>query len=215
MKEFARYNKKILITLSGGLDSLYMLYKTLTGAKYSRHGILVHHVNIINSENRAKAEARAVKNILHYFRSQPDKYREFEYSESTIEVPHKEKRGMFDTDAVNFIAGYLCSIDPAITEVHTGVLLTDHDDGEGREIYLADRFRIGASILAAFAPSVKKVRPIEHITKAQALRELPGDLAKLSWSCRRPTYIDDIPIQCNECKTCKQLKEAMSETESN
>lgn len=199
---------KILVTLSGGLDSLGVLYKALTDPAYKSYDIVAHHVHLINIENRAFAERQAIAEILHYFKSRPEQYRAFEYSESTLEVPYNGPRGMFDSDAVNFIAGYLCSIDPEIVEVHTGVTASDGEGGDGRDQYLADRQRIGRELVAVFSPA-KKVYPLHHMTKREIWNMMPTDLAKLAWSCRRPTYEAGTPIACGICATCKQIKAAL------
>ena len=53
---------KAIIQLSGGLDSAYCLYDWLKNNPDDF--IVVHHINMINHEGRAKVEQKAVYDIL-------------------------------------------------------------------------------------------------------------------------------------------------------
>ena len=198
---------KILVTLSGGLDSVGVLYKALTDPAYQDYGIVVHHVHFINRENRAHAEHIAVENVLNYFKSRPDQYRQLEYSESVLQVPETETNGMFDSDATSFIASYICRITPEIKEVHYGTTASDSDGSPMREQYLTDRKRIGATMVELFAPSVKRKYLVNDMTKKEIFDMLPPELSAMAWSCRTPIYDEGTPLECGQCKTCQQMSE--------
>jgi len=182
----------ILAMLSGGLDSVAMIHLLLK----SGQKIHIHHVEIQNQENRATAETIAVNNVLNYFRTHD--YPEFKYTTSKIDCPTLNGKFLYDTDTINFFAGFICSADTKIKQVALGMNKTDWNGSLGNRIERAN------NILKLFA-NVEKIYPVKEYTKTELLNLLPAELSSLAWSCRTPNYIDGYAKACKQCYTCGQL----------
>jgi 7-cyano-7-deazaguanine synthase in queuosine biosynthesis len=182
-----------LILFSGGLDSLYMTHLLLKDAQ--DNDIHIHHINISNAENRALAESSAVQQAIEYFKQ--NGYPKFTYTESTIAAPSFGRSFMYDSDAVNFMAGYVCSMDPDITEVAIGLNKSDTNGPNTTRIQKANQ------ILAAFTQATK-IYPVKDYTKQEMYNLLPEGLRTKFWSCRTPKYADSVAVTCGHCYTCMQ-----------
>jgi 7-cyano-7-deazaguanine synthase in queuosine biosynthesis len=178
----------VLLMFSGGLDSTGAFWKLLQ----EKEKIHVHHLYLVNKENRALAEDKAVKDIIDYMK----KIGDFSYSESYHEYPSYNGNFMWDSDMYNFIAGTICLSIKSIKEVAIG--RTKSDTGVDLR---AER---GTKILNAFDPNIKKIYPVGDMTKKEIYKMLPEDLRNITWSCRRPTY-DQETKACNRCKTCMEM----------
>ena len=199
-----------LIMFSGGLDSTGALWQLLQDEENKVH---IHHLHLINKENRAKAEHRSVKNILSYV----SKSYRIKYSESYHEYPSysyieklnldtKEikvnQNSIIDSDIYNFMAGTICLSLPSIKSVAIGRTKSDSE-----EISTMARATIGTSILKLLAPNVEKIYPVVHLTKTEIYNILPKKLRDMTWSCRSPVYINEETIkECGKCKTCLELE---------
>lgn len=183
----------ILAMLSGGLDSVAMTHLLLK----SNQKIHIHHIEIQNQENRATAETVAVNNVLNYFRTHD--YPEFKYTSSKIDCPTLNGKFLYDTDTINFFAGFVCSTDNKIKQVALGMNKTDWGGS------LNSRIERGNNILKLFA-NVEKIYPVKEYTKPDLINMLPKELAELAWSCRTPVYVDGYAKPCNQCYTCGQMK---------
>jgi hypothetical protein len=198
-------HSNVLLMFSGGLDSAGALWNLLQDKANKLH---IHHLHLLNMENRAEAEKCSVKNILDYVGKNYD----FKYSESHHEYPTysylgvknnmlvRNKSFMFDSDLYNFIAGTICISLPSIKKVAIG--RTKSDDNYGVE----RRSIRGTRLLHLFAPTVEKIYPVGHLTKDEIYNMLPAELRNMSWSCRTPINIDKNTFkECGECKTCLEL----------
>lgn len=196
-------DSNILLMFSGGLDSTAALWHLLQNQENRLH---LHHLYLVNKENRAEAEQRSVKNIISYI----EKSYTIKYSESYHEYPHfsylsivnnnqiLNQNFMFDSDLYNFIAGTICGSLPSIKQVAIG--RTKSDTG------IEERAIIGTNILKLLAPNVKKIYPVGHLTKQEVYDMLPKELINMTWSCRTPIYISKNTFQkCGKCKTCLEL----------
>ena len=187
----------ILAMYSGGLDSLGMVYKLLTEAEYKDYGIHVHHVHNKNVENRWRAEAVAVEHAVTELRALGFK---FEYSTSEIGTSPYGMNFMYDTDTMNFFAGYVCSANPNIKKVALGMQANDANQT------LEDRRVRANNILRAFT-DVEKIFPVLTMTKREIYDSLPESLRDMFWSCRRPVYTEKNIAPCGKCDTCVKLRE--------
>lgn len=179
---------------SGGLDSTGVFWKLIQ----EKQSIHVHHMNLINQENRSDAEKVAVKNVCEYMK----KFINFEYSESTHECPDIDGKFMWDSDMYNFMAGYICLMSNKINKVALGLTKTDLSSSDQK---IKKRIERGTSILKCFA-NVEKIYPVVDMTKQQIYDMLPKDLSNITWSCRTPIYSDDGIKRCKRCKSCFELK---------
>jgi 7-cyano-7-deazaguanine synthase in queuosine biosynthesis len=187
----------ILAMYSGGLDSLGMVYKLLTDPEYKHYRLHIHHVHNRNVENRAQAEKIAVDMALKELRQLGFT---FDYSESEIGTQPYGNKFLFDSDTLNFFAGYICSANPNIVRVALGMQANDYN------LSLEDRRKRADAILAAFT-DVKKIFPVMTMTKREIYDSLPESLRNIFWSCRRPVYSEKNIAPCGRCDTCVKLRE--------
>jgi len=191
-------SKTILAMYSGGLDSLGMIYHMLTDAAYQAYDLHIHHVHNRNIENRDRAEAVVVEQALAELRRLGF---EFEYSTSAIAAPTYNQQFLYDSDTMNFFAGYICSVNPAITKVAMGMNATDSNHA------LEERRHRANNILGAFT-SVEKIYPVLNLTKREIYDSLPESLRDKFWSCRTPIYNETTIDACGRCKSCLQIARA-------
>ena len=187
----------ILAMYSGGLDSLGMIYKLLTDPEYKEYKLHIHHVHIRNVENRDRAEAIVVQRVLKELEQLGFS---FVYSESEIASQPYNRKFMYDTDSINFFAGYICSVNPRIKKVAMGMQANDHNHS------LEERRIRANAILAAFTP-VEKIYPVLDMTKREIYDGLPESLRDMFWSCRCPQYSEKNIAPCGRCDTCAKLRE--------
>jgi 7-cyano-7-deazaguanine synthase in queuosine biosynthesis len=197
--------QRTLVMFSGGIDSTAALWHVLHHPE--EYGeVHVHHIHIQNIETRWQAEAVAVTSILEYMRKHsPSK---FTSSESTINTPGFGNTFMYDVEVVSYLSGYMTSRDPKITKVVIAATATDFEMG------VNDSVMRGKRMHNAFHPEEEdhsariKVYPQSHMTKAEVYASVPQELARLTWSCRTPRYVNGKAIECGVCKTCKlEMKE--------
>lgn len=153
-------------------------------------------MHLKNIENRYLVEKVAVKNILDYMKSLGAEYI---YSESTHEYPVFRNKFLFDGDLSSFMAGNICNAMPNIKEVAYGRTASDDLDAGS-----VTRIEKANNIFKALC-NAQKIYPVQNMTKKEIFDMLPEDLRKLSWSCRRPIYIENDATPCQKCKTCKEM----------
>jgi 7-cyano-7-deazaguanine synthase in queuosine biosynthesis len=187
----------ILAMYSGGLDSLGMTYKLLTDPEYRDYRLHIHHIHNRNVENRAQAEKIAVDMALKELKRLGFT---FDYSESEIGTQPYGNKFLFDSDTLNFFAGYICSANPNIIRVALGMQANDYN------LALEDRRKRADKILAAFT-DVGKIYPVMSMTKREIYDSLPESLRNIFWSCRRPIYNEKNIAPCLKCDTCVKLRE--------
>ena len=156
----------ILAMYSGGLDSLGMIYKLLTDPEYQDYKLHVHHVHNKNVENRYRAEALAVDIAIKELRALGF---EFDYSESEIGTMVFNNQYMFDSDSMNFFAGYVCFTNPSIVRVAMGMQANDHNQA------LEERRVRANKILHAFTHA-EKIYPVLDMSKREIYDSLPESL---------------------------------------
>jgi len=187
----------ILAMYSGGLDSLGMVYKLLTEEEYKDYGIHIHHVHQRNVENRDRAEAITVEMALKELERLGYS---FVYSESEITSQPYNGQFMYDTDSINFFAGYVCSVNPNIVKVAMGMQANDASQR------LEER-RIRANKIFTAFTDAEKIFPVIDMTKREIYDMLPETLRNMFWSCRTPVYSEKNIAPCGRCDTCVKLRE--------
>jgi len=187
----------ILAMYSGGLDSLGMTYKLLTDPEYKEYSIHIHHVHNKNVENRDRAEAIAVKMATKELKRLGFK---FKYSESEIASPPYGSNFLYDSDTINFFAGYICSANPNIVQVAMGMQANDRNHS------LEERRVRANKIFTAFTDA-EKIFPVMEMSKREIYDSLPESLRNIFWSCRRPVYSEKNITPCGKCDTCVKLKD--------
>jgi 7-cyano-7-deazaguanine synthase in queuosine biosynthesis len=204
MAEFEK-KEKVLCMLSGGLDSLAVLYLLLTRPEYEDKEIHVHHLILKNIEQRALAEKAACQRILTYFREHS--FKDFGYSESFHDTTFLKKYFIFDTVMYYFIAANMVINDSSIRQVAVGFIKEEFDNKEA-----LNRLNKGRNVFYECLPEETKFQrelifPLRNYFKKDVWKLLPADLRTLAWSCRRPIYKDNKVYACEKCKTCKAMVE--------
>jgi 7-cyano-7-deazaguanine synthase in queuosine biosynthesis len=187
----------ILAMYSGGLDSLYMVYKLLTSDEYSDKCVHIHHVHIHNVEDRFKAEALMVNAALTELKQRGFT---FIYSESKISSPafrnNNKVSYMYDWDIVRFYAGWIASANPDISAIAIG-----REQSDAGEFNQYD----SAAALVKYFTDIPLIYPVMDMHKSEMYGKLPDWLKDKFWSCRTPIYQNNIPTKCGFCGTCKKL----------
>ena len=202
-----------MVALSGGIDSTSVLYQLLKAGEQ----VLVLHIRLRNREGREPYEAKAVQQILDWFRRTG--LDTFEYLEMGFDYGDVT-RLTSDTYVVGFMSGIVLS-NVKYNSVKRILLTTSKTDAENPGI--ADQgLRKRITLETARAPGAEGVpfdpnreiafeEPNLHKTKAQVMRELPPDLLALCWYCRFPTP-DGTP--CQKCHTCLDVRRGQAEAQS-
>lgn len=192
------HNPCILLMFSGGIDSLAALHILLNSPEYADYDIHCHHVHLHNIEGRTRAEANAIRKILDWYNSR--NYVRLKYSDSAFKYPCFNGTFFYDSSITNFLAGQItASSNGMVKYVAYGVTKTDAD---AMNTAYTER---GKNIFASFGTDVEKLYPVMEMTKGEIIKTLPPDLAVLAWSCRHPTYVNDMAVVCGKCKTCKEI----------
>ncbi|WP_425389481.1 hypothetical protein [Ekhidna sp.] len=202
----------ILCMFSGGIDSSGVLHRLMTDEAYADHPLIVHHIHILNRENRANAEAKAVKAILSYYKSAAK--RPFTVSGSTFNstgfAPLKANRFPFDMDICAFLSANICAARKDIGFVAMGRTKTDVESGGANFMKRMQRAQaIFKSVLSLEnGYSAEYIFPMVDFTKKEVWDFLPEEVRSNTWWCRRPVYSEDKkPEVCGKCHTCKEVNE--------
>lgn len=196
-------NEMILCMYSGGLDSAGMLYFLLTREEYKDYAVHVHHMHLINPENRARAEQAATMSALEYLRK--NGARPFGYSESLHRYPAFNMHFIWDADLCAFMAGNICNASPNIRYVALGRTRTDTESaGHHFEERMARAQAIFKAVKAMNSNPSDYIFPVAHLTKKELWETLPVELRERTWSCRRPVYEEGgkSAKACGRCITC-------------
>ena len=206
--------KTILLMLSGGVDSCYMLYYYLTQTDYAIH---VHHISLrYPSEPRWEQEDIACRNIVEYCR----RIRGFDYTQSRFDIGFKRYVGR-DSDTQLMVAA---KVAPNLKgEVHLAIG-REKSDWELEVNQERAKKNISGRLWNVLCDGIDY--PLgEHISrtilyplmeldmdKGKMIAALPDELLKMTWSCRRPVKdTDDNIIPCGECKPCKTIRSMRAE----
>jgi hypothetical protein len=196
----------ILCMYSGGLASAGTLYFLLTRDEYKDFAIHVHHMHLVNPENRALVEHSATLSALEHMRQSG--YRDFSYSESLHRYPAFNQQILWDADLCAFMAGSICNATPDIRYVALGRTKTDIEHA-GRDFLarMARAQEIFRAVKALNQNPSEHLFPVAQLTKRQLWDILPPELRQRTWSCRRPVYEDNghRAVACGRCISCKAL----------
>lgn len=189
---------RTLLMLSGGLDSVALLANLLDATDHHVHA---HYIELHNFEERGRAEADAIAQILPFCW---EHYRDFDYSSSKC-VFNVGWSGFDITLAMFFAARVHIALQDAFDYVVTGH--RNPDTG-------LDQFTEAMAVYqACFVNQRVKpawLVPLSGIDKRATYDSIPGELAAMSWSCRTPVAEDDGFRRCGQCHACKAIKEAVS-----
>lgn len=196
-----------LLNFSGGLDSAYCLYDYLKRGE----NLVVHHIDLINRQNRHTVEKIAVKNVLNWINRQgfPGKY---QYIQSRFDFGTLGHR-VLDANIWAFMSGVILAgnkykdIDTLIVPRHADAFIHIREDfseqyGDQRSDYL---IKVLTKTIARREGKVEL--PIIHMRKKEVIAAMPKELVKLCWWCRTPNR----GRACHRCFTCVQVDPIMKE----
>lgn len=206
----------ILCMFSGGVDSTGALWKLVTEDRYKDFKILVHHIDMVNREGRAKSEEIAVQKIIIELCKMGYKDR-FTYTQSTFDYTFFDKESFpyFVKDAlvVCFLAGMMCNGNRFIEYAVTGRTRSDDNQNLPMNSAMRDRINKGREIFNIIVPDrkIQKVKPsfkivVGEMEKKEIWDILPVNIRDLVAYCRFPQIDGDGFRDCNKCRTCKEMK---------
>ena len=202
-----------IVMLSGGCESTALLFKELKDLDTDT--LLVHHVQMVNTEGRNEAEASAVKNIIDKARA----YDNFIFTTSKFEYPDNLGNGYtgMDVHTIGFIAGHIAKqVAVAFGAVDAQVLFGGSFEEEDPKIFFNSlRFKMMQyAFKTHFIPEITSGAlrptlsfPYHHVSIHKQLSWVPDDVIPFIMSCRRPVKVGDRFIRCGNCYACKKIDE--------
>jgi len=205
-----------VVMFSGGFDSTALLFKMVK----EPGDLHVHHIRLINREQRHKAEDKAVSKLINEAR----KIKDFVFSSNTYECPDSCGVGYTGMDLikVGFVAGDVVNMilnairmntqEPQDIEALVG---TNHSEVNDIEVFKKDIRYLGAQ--AAFTshflnypdfnlPIPKFTLPFLSLKREDIISYIPKKLIKHTISCRRPVEVGSEYIPCGLCFACRARK---------
>lgn len=191
---------------SGGLDSVGCLHALLTEDAYAGFQVHVHHMHLLNRENRAKAEQLATRATIEEFKKLG--VRPFLHSESGHDYRFLKKRFIWDMDMSAFMAANIAAADASVVHVAMGRTRTDVESGSERFAHRMERAQKVFDAIWSLEerPRPDYIFPVLPYTKTEIWLRLPERVRERAWSCRRPRYEGKRVIACGTCNTCKDME---------
>ncbi len=189
-----------LVMLSGGLDSIYSLYKILTETDDE---VLVHHIHLVNRERRHVAEKSSCDKVVEFLVRNT---RPFHYSESTANHQVFKYMGM-DVFIVAHTAGVIARNHFEKTGLRTdrwvsGYCEEERLDEEEASSRMSHLTKICAATCYPLEPP-KSDYLFPLLTKSEQINAIPLELVKMAWTCRQPIWTPSGPVECRTCHTCE------------
>lgn len=193
----------ILLMLSGGIDSTYLLYHYL---RDTEHRVHAHHISLRYPHlQRWRVEDPATERIVAWCRTH---VRAFEYSTSRFDLDFS--RIGWDSDLQLLVAAKVAlNLGPEPITVTLGWCA---DDLEIAAVRSRVEQGVTSGLWRSLCASVgSKANVSEEInmplierglTKAEVIDELPDELLALTWSCRKPVFEAEDARPCGECHAC-------------
>ena len=186
-------NPKVMINLSGGVDSVYAAYEAL---KRGEH-VLLHHCVLKSRTNRWQQERKAVNHALNYFsRMGMDSYTyvetSFDYGKITYLI--------YDVELIGFLTGLVLR-NPKYKSISKVVVSINANDPSAQDINTPRRVKANALTEVLLDRQVNFEYPYVNITKAEMVKALPRDLVAGLWWCRTPRAGN----KCGRCKPCREI----------
>jgi hypothetical protein len=193
---------RTLVMLSGGLDSVVMLYQLLK----QQQGLPLHahHVNLHGWESATKpvGESIAIRDVT---RDLWERGYRFEYSESTVRYEYSA----YDQSILYFQAACLAASMPLIARVAIGRLKEDNPSAQNTPFRVhpttagIEVFKTVLSQWPLQERPVEIIYPLETVSKPDLPRLAPPELMELACSCRDPVILDENTWErCGKCLKC-------------
>lgn len=199
---------KYLIMWSGGIDSTYTLAKML---KETDNEIHAHHIHINNAEGRMIAESEAIRALMPKLQA----IRPFDACTSGSDFSHVAAMP-YDNPIILFHAGVVArglGMRAGTKAVDKWTIGTCLEEGHNQERW---NVTIGAFHAGYYSqpelnrPPAPEFELLPLVSKREEMLYLDKlGLLDVCWYCRRPQMIDGELIECNQCKTCHEVKKEL------
>lgn len=216
-----------LILLSGGAESTAVLMKVISELN-PKDNLHVHHINLYDSNDRARAEAFSVKKIIEYCRKRLNAEIKFTSNDYTSFFG---KYTNYDLLLVMFIAGdvvrkcYEYNIFKGEEVcIYLGI---SHHEKRNKDVTTNHEPQNRFLNSPLFLSSVNIFRshffdwgeekcnkigfrfPILEMNFEEYWSLIPDELKQYICSCRKPQYVGDDFLTCGNCDTCLKLNNLM------
>lgn len=198
-----------MVLWSGGVESTSLLYHMLSSEPETL--VFAHHVQLVTSEQRHYAEDRAIGQLMSKLR----RVRQFHYSSSRLELVGGHAVGwdfmQVYTIGLAAMRHFACHslyrgfcLEDDYHRVGTNYASVNKASGEHRHHVQSVILR-PQLILNEALDTVVPFHPMYAWSKARHWALL-GDLAELTWSCRKPVHNMGAdfrpPDPCGKCHAC-------------
>lgn len=195
----------ILVQWSGGVESTSWLLHFLRDTSCI---VTAHYVRMINAENRHPQEDAAISRLKPLLRN----VRSFGFTSSELALV--DGKGIYEDAQFQYPISLVAARNVGATRIYRAYCLEDrwirYADGRREK---RQEFCTHHKILSGFLNPPENLDglcpPHYYSTKSKAWhwRNL-GDLAHLTWSCRRPKF----GMPCGSCHSCLEREAAKSGT---
>lgn len=196
----------ILVMLSGGLDSTYLLYHYLKNTNYNVHA---HHVILKSkTELRWRHEKKASEDVVEYCKKN---VRQFKYTFNTWGWG-SVRNIIKDISLVSVIAALIVrEVSGDKIYLATGRVADDNERPESYNLYESDEAGVLWRTVFDARQLNKKIepiiqRPLVDMSKRDLINNMPKKLFEMTWSCRTPNN----GKPCGVCHACKDLKNSLN-----
>jgi hypothetical protein len=153
-------------------------------------------------EGRDVAENEALEKVIEYCRSN---YRDFDYTTSKSEFNLGLGGGLDLTLSLFMASRVYTALGGGIDIVFTGhMAIRTWEVVEGAAVFSA------CFVNKKFKP--EWLRPLTGLRKVDTYESIPQELADMTWSCRRPLYVEDTYRPCGKCHACQTLAKAVAQS---
>lgn len=183
---------------SGGVDSVYAAYRAL------RNGdkVYLHHCVLKSKYSRHTQEKRAASACIDYFKSTGLK--NFVYLESSFDYGNLDFL-IYDVELIGFITGMILR-NPAHKSIERVIVSVNAEDPTGQDINTPRRVSANGLAEQVAGRKIEWEYPFIHMTKKEIMEDMPPELLKRTWWCRRPQK-NNMP--CKACNSCKSTLEVV------
>lgn len=201
-----------IIMLSGGSESTALLFRELK--EMGNNSLTVHHVSLVNAEERHEAEAYAVRNIVTIARG----YGDFIFTKSRFDYQDTLKNGYcgIDIHTIAFLSGHIAKqISVAFATNDVEVLFGASKEEEDPQGFL-ESIRYKMMIEAFNTHFIEEINhgieppriyfPYIFESIHDQFKFIPEEVKQYIMSCRYPVKIDHKFIRCGNCYTCKKIQ---------
>lgn len=186
-----------LVMLSGGIDSVYTLYRLL---KETDDEVLVHHIHHINNSNRHIPERAACEQVVKYCQ---EKVRPVAYTQSALDRRRFLAHGQ-DIVAAGFEAGVVAASYYLATSkyIDRWMIGLANDDQLPRHRVKHAQDCCEYNCQAGNAPELYLYPPV---SLQDQVDYIPSELMEMTWSCRNPVTKEDEKAEiCGKCEACQR-----------